>query len=179
MKAYAAFILTPVGTFRPCPHADRYTPDQPVANTDGSLAPAEREGPGRGESFVWLVDDSVQGPLYSRCQSMLPPELGDGELAGINARWRLYRYGQDAVYRPHVDGAWPGSGLGSDGKLEYDAFGDRWSRLTFLLYLWVPRPSNMGSFHGTPACANDLFKLRDGARRITTVASPTRLCSAN
>ena len=38
------------------------------------------------------------------------------------------------VYRPHVDGAWPGSGL-RDGKVLFDAFGDRWSRLTFLLYL--------------------------------------------
>ena len=39
-----------------------------------------------------------------------------------------------AVYRPHVDGAWPGSGL-LDGKVVFDAFGDRWSRLTFLIYL--------------------------------------------
>ena len=38
------------------------------------------------------------------------------------------------VYRPHVDGAWPGSGF-SEGKVLFDAFGDRWSRLTFLLYL--------------------------------------------
>ncbi len=40
-----------------------------------------------------------------------------------------------AVYRPHVDGAWPGSGLSSEGKVLFDAFGDRWSRLTFLIYL--------------------------------------------
>ena len=29
-------------------------------------------------------------------------------LAGLNARWRLYRYVPGAHYRPHVDGAWPG-----------------------------------------------------------------------
>ena len=44
------------------------------------------------------------------------------------------RYGERAVYRPHVDGSWPGSGL-RGGRLAYDAFGDRWSRLTFLVYL--------------------------------------------
>jgi hypothetical protein len=38
------------------------------------------------------------------------------------------------VYRRHVDGAWPGGGV-VDGRLQYDAFGDRWSRLTMVLYL--------------------------------------------
>jgi hypothetical protein len=46
----------------------------------------------------------------------------------------MCRYGAGAVYRPHVDGSWPGTGL-KGGKLVYDAFGDRWSRLTFLVYL--------------------------------------------
>lgn len=39
------------------------------------------------------------------------------------------------VYRPHIDGAWPGSGLDADGRYLFDAYGDRWSRLTFLVYL--------------------------------------------
>ena len=62
-------------------------------------------------------------------------------LLGINARWRLYRYYPGAVYRPHVDGAWPGSGVVKDGEAEggeayaYDAFGDRRSRLTMVVYL--------------------------------------------
>jgi len=33
-----------------------------------------------------------------------------------------------------VDGSWPGSGL-RDGAVKFDAFGDRWSRFTFLAYL--------------------------------------------
>jgi hypothetical protein len=41
---------------------------------------------------VWLVDDSVLQPLYDRVKHLLPQELGGGALAGINARWRLYRY---------------------------------------------------------------------------------------
>ncbi|EFJ43859.1 hypothetical protein VOLCADRAFT_95944 [Volvox carteri f. nagariensis] len=75
-----------------------------------------------------------QGPLYDRVAHLLPQRLCGGDLAGINARWRLYRYDKGAVYRPHVDGAWPGSGL-KDGRYEFDAYGDRWSRLTFLVYL--------------------------------------------
>lgn len=39
------------------------------------------------------------------------------------------------VYRPHIDGAWPGSGVDSRGQYKFDAYGDRWSRLTFLVYL--------------------------------------------
>jgi hypothetical protein len=30
---------------------------------------------------------------------------------GINRRFRIYKYNQGNVYRPHVDGAWPGSGI--------------------------------------------------------------------
>jgi hypothetical protein len=40
-----------------------------------------------------------------------------------------------AVYRPHIDGAWPGSGVDEKGALVDDIFGDRTSRLTFLVYL--------------------------------------------
>jgi hypothetical protein len=91
-------------------------------------------GPAAG--CVWLVDSSVLQPVYARVASLLPQELGGGALAGINARWRLYRYTPGAVYRPHVDGAWPGSGTDpKTGEYVFDAFGDRWSRLTFLVYL--------------------------------------------
>eukprot|EP00041_Stephanoeca_diplocostata_P016318 m.320908 g.320908 ORF g.320908 m.320908 type:complete len:545 (+) comp20327_c0_seq2:232-1866(+) len=112
-----------------------YEPDEPI--TSGS-APVFGGGvaaaTARAASMVWLASPAVQDPLLRRCEKLLPAELGGGTLAGINARWRLYRYGQNAVYRPHVDGAWPGSGL-VDGHIEYDMYGDRWSRLTFLLYL--------------------------------------------
>ena len=39
------------------------------------------------------------------------------------------------MYRPHVDGAWPGSTLGEDGRYVFDGHKDRWSKLTLLLYL--------------------------------------------
>jgi hypothetical protein len=47
---------------------------------------------------VWLVDDSVLQPLYDRVKHLLPQELGRGALAGINARWRLYRYTPGRVW---------------------------------------------------------------------------------
>jgi hypothetical protein len=53
------------------------------------------------EGCVWMVDDSVLAPLYRRIEGLLPRELGGGRLAGINPRWRLYRYTPGAVYRPH------------------------------------------------------------------------------
>jgi hypothetical protein len=53
-----------------------------------------------------------------------------GQLAGLNSRWRLYRYKPGSIYRPHIDGAWPASGVNADtGEYMYDAYGDRWSRL--------------------------------------------------
>jgi hypothetical protein len=53
-----------------------------------------------------------------------------GQLAGLNSRWRLYRYKPGSVYRPHIDGAWPASGINADtDEYMYDAYGDRWSRL--------------------------------------------------
>jgi hypothetical protein len=52
----------------------------------------------------------------------------------------LYRYDSGNVYRPHIDGAWPGSAISGtqeagDERCDYDGYGDRWSRLTLLLYL--------------------------------------------
>ena len=39
------------------------------------------------------------------------------------------------MYRPHIDGAWPGSGINENDDLIDDIFGDRTSKLTFLMYL--------------------------------------------
>lgn len=40
---------------------------------------------------------------------------------GINRRFRIYKYYQGNVYRPHVDGAWPGSGI-VNGEYVYNEF---------------------------------------------------------
>jgi len=60
---------------------------------------------------------------------------------GLNRRFRVYRYVPGALYRPHIDGAWPPSGVtvetpDSPPKYVYDTSnGKQLSRLTFLIYL--------------------------------------------
>ena len=53
---------------------------------------------------------------------------------GINARFRFYRYGEGDYFAPHTDGSWPGSRI-VDGHLLHNAFDDRWSQFSFLLFL--------------------------------------------
>jgi hypothetical protein len=88
------------------------------------------------DNVVWLADESLLGPIYARVMNLLPQVLEGHALRGINARLRLFRYYPGAVYRPHIDGAWPGSGLQADGSYTDDAFdATQHSRLTFLVYL--------------------------------------------
>eukprot|EP00935_MAST-01C_sp_MAST-1C-sp1_P000876 g876.t1 len=84
------------------------------------------------ENCVWIADDEFLNRLLQRCGKHLP-QIGGG-LAGINARCRCYRYSEGDFFAIHRDGGWPGSGV-VDGKLEFDRFGDRFSQMTFLLYL--------------------------------------------
>ena len=46
---------------------------------------------------------------------------------GLNRRWRIYRYNQGNVYRPHIDGAWPGSGIDNNNQYVYDYYENQWS----------------------------------------------------
>jgi hypothetical protein len=88
---------------------------------------------------------------------------GVGALAGLNARFRIYRYTPGLVYRPHIDGAWPGSGM-RNGQYVYDMYdGERRSRLTFLVYL-------NEDFDG--GCTT--FFLPNAAREGTMDAFPVR-----
>ena len=82
----------------------------------------------------WLVDESICGTLFSRCQPQLTELIGGAPSLGLNARFRFYRYQRGDYFKTHTDGSWPGSAV-VDGKLQVDAFGDRWSQLTFLLLL--------------------------------------------
>jgi len=129
-----------------------YSRDEPTVRGAGGAAAVALAGRPAGEAAAdsaqpggsaqqgidnccFLVDDSILSHVMARCMPHLPPQIAGCALAGVNARWRLFRYAPGAVYRPHVDGAWPGSGLGKDGKYVYDIYKDRWSKLTFLLYL--------------------------------------------
>ena len=103
------------------------------------------------DSMEWLVDNALYDTIWERVRDHLPQTLGGCKIAGINQRFRLFRYGMGGVYRPHIDGSWPGSGL-VDGKYAKDVFGDRISKMTFLIYLnddfgggsttfYIPKPS--------------------------------------
>lgn len=60
----------------------------------------------RAQGLVWLIDKSLDEVIFKRVSTHLPQVSGGGKLAGINMRWRLYRYDEGSVYRPHIDGAW-------------------------------------------------------------------------
>lgn len=87
------------------------------------------------DNFNWIVDESVDGPIWDRCRSFFAPSLFDGRHPlGLNARFRFYRYGKGDFFNPHTDGAWPGSRV-VDGRLLADAYGDRLSQMTALIFL--------------------------------------------
>jgi len=88
-------------------------------------------------SLTLIADDLTTDIIWRRCQPLMNinPEIFDNKLAlGLNARFRFYRYQAGDYFSPHTDGAWPGSRV-IDRQLVTNAFSDRWSQLTFLLFL--------------------------------------------
>ena len=85
---------------------------------------------------TWVADDRSIDIIWQRCQAQFRgDEDFEGKRAlGINARFRFYRYQQGDYFAPHSDGSWPGSRV-IDGELVTNAFDDRWSQLTLLLFL--------------------------------------------
>ncbi|KAG0249540.1 hypothetical protein BG011_009203 [Mortierella polycephala] len=133
-----AFLLKDVLTRKEClqmisaAEAVGFTPDVPIVGTAAESVSV------LAHNFFWMADDQLLTHIFDRCKAHFPETSGDGQGAvGINSRWRVYRYVPGAIYRIHVDGQWPGSGLDPvTGEYLYDAYGGtRWSRLTFLVYL--------------------------------------------
>ena len=87
------------------------------------------------DSATWVADDVTTRLLWRRCSLHIHrSDFGGKQAVGLNARFRFYRYGEGDFFGPHTDGSWPGSRV-VDGKLIDDAYDDRWSQLTFLLFL--------------------------------------------
>jgi hypothetical protein len=89
------------------------------------------------DSLTWVVDDDTNAIIWQRCQALLQDdhEFNSGHpVLGVNSRFRFYRYGHGDYFAPHTDGSWPGSRI-IDGKLVANAYDDRWSQLSFLLFL--------------------------------------------
>ena len=89
------------------------------------------------DSLTWVIDDETNAVIWQRCQSLLQDnhDFNAGKPAlGINSRFRFYRYDRGDYFAAHTDGSWPGSRI-IDDKLVHNAYGDRWSQLSFLLFL--------------------------------------------
>ncbi|KAH9476056.1 hypothetical protein JR316_0011626 [Psilocybe cubensis] len=107
-------------------------PDEPIAGSATQLSSV------LAHNLIWLADTSFITTLYQRLVHLLPQTVHGGAVKGINSRFRLYRYRPGALYRPHIDGAWPSSALNSTTNpptYVYDSDPTVYSRLTFLIYL--------------------------------------------
>ncbi len=105
------------------------------------------------DSFTWIADDLTCDLIWSRCAALVfdHSDYNAGKAAlGLNARFRFYRYGAGDYFAPHTDGSWPGSRI-VDGQLRGDAFGDRWSQLSFLLFLSDDYDGGATRFYLDPA----------------------------
>lgn len=89
------------------------------------------------DSFTWVADDTTCDIVWRRCRALVvdDSDYNAGKAAlGLNARFRFYRYREGDYFAPHTDGSWPGSRV-IDGELVDNAYPDRWSQFSFLLFL--------------------------------------------
>ncbi|BEJ16232.1 hypothetical protein CspHIS471_0508370 [Cutaneotrichosporon sp. HIS471] len=103
-------------------------------------------------NFVWLADSHFLDHFYSQILPFVNPTApagpnATGNVRGINARFRVYQYTENQLYRPHIDGAWPAAGLSESGEYMHDsqpADDPLWSRYTLLVYLNSDIPEETG-----------------------------------
>jgi hypothetical protein len=102
--------------------------DAPLAYGDGDKKAAQ--------GCVWIAPESISNEIYSRILPHLPVSIKGKNIAGINRRFRFYRYtSKYSEYRAHVDGAWPASGVDGDVYQFDTSGGKQWSCFTALIYL--------------------------------------------
>lgn len=112
-----------------------FSPDCAVAGS------ATQQASILAHNFYYFADQHTLDQIYKRALPFLPQSIEGCAVKGINARFRVYRYVPGAVYRPHIDGSWPRSGLdltkseGSQYMYDDTREGAQLSRLTFLVYL--------------------------------------------
>lgn len=89
------------------------------------------------DNVVWVTDERTDELIWQRVAHLARQGLsifGDKKPVGLNARFRFYRYSQGDYFDFHTDGAWPGSRVVA-GKLVANAYRDRYSMMTFLIFL--------------------------------------------
>lgn len=88
------------------------------------------------ESCQTLMSEETLGAVFRRFAEKLPPGLRGERPLGLNARWRVYKYNPGDTFRKHTDGGWPGGGVdAATGVYKSDVHGDRWSQVTWVMYL--------------------------------------------
>ncbi len=120
------------------------------------------------DNFTWVADDRSNEIVWQRCQALIadPHPYNRGKApCGLNARYRFYRYREGDYFAPHTDGSWPGSRV-IDGRLETDAFGDRYSQFSFLLFLSDGYEGGETRFFVDPDDPNRPARQADGAVAI-------------
>ena len=122
----------------------------------------------------WVVDKSIDEPIWMRCVPFVTERIAGGRAVGLNARFRFYRYRQGDFFKPHTDGAWPGSRV-RDGRLIHDAYGDRLSWMTCLLFLNDAYEGGRTLFY-TAAPANDAADGGDAAAVAVATPQGAALC---
>eukprot|EP01062_Namystynia_karyoxenos_P049753 TRINITY_DN38210_c0_g1_i2.p1 TRINITY_DN38210_c0_g1~~TRINITY_DN38210_c0_g1_i2.p1 ORF type:complete len:334 (+),score=73.99 TRINITY_DN38210_c0_g1_i2:96-1004(+) len=112
----------------------------------------------------WVIHEQDAGELFRRAAPHLPEHDGDCAV-GINAYWRVYRYHPGDAFLPHFDGSWTGAGVSASGELLLDAYGDRASRCSLVLYLCDDFEGGSTRFYipqGPDCCAD--VDVRPGKR---------------
>ncbi|MFG6137445.1 oxidoreductase [Halomonas sp. B23F22_10] len=82
----------------------------------------------------WIVSEAIDRVIWSRVASLVNERIDGEQAKGINARFRVYRYEAGDFFKPHTDGAWPGSRV-IDGQVVTDAYPALMSHYTFLIFL--------------------------------------------
>lgn len=86
---------------------------------------------------TWVVDAETDEAIWHRCSDLATDNkgfFGDKRALGLNARFRFYRYEAGDFFKPHTDGAWPGSRV-VERRLIPNAYPDRFSQMSVLLFL--------------------------------------------
>ena len=85
----------------------------------------------------WIVDEESEKAIWNKASGKFSANnqhFMKRKPLGLNQRFRFYKYEQGDFFNFHHDGAWPGSKIINDSPIA-DAYGDRQSLFTFLLFL--------------------------------------------
>jgi len=99
-------------------------------------APGIQTPPGmrQNQTVHWLANVGDATEIYRRIQSFLPQTINGVSLdSRVSQRFNTYRYLDGELFKPHVDGDWPGYGISESGELE--TWPESCSMLSMLLYL--------------------------------------------